>query len=54
MEFAQAYDADRVTDLYWRPVLEQLVGPREVPPLKLVTNGNRAQRRKAARQKVKM
>ena len=50
VEFAQTYDADRVTELYWKPVLEKLVGPREVPPIQF--NGNRAQRRKAKRKKV--
>ncbi len=43
-EFALAYDADRVTQEYWVPALEQLGRPREVPPL------NRAARRK--KQKV--
>jgi len=52
VEFAQTYDADRVTGLYWKPVLEKLAGPREVPPLKVAQNGNRAQRRAAAKKKV--
>jgi glycosyltransferase involved in cell wall biosynthesis len=47
VQFAQAYDADRVTELYWKPALEQLGRPREVPPLSV--NGNRAQRRAAQR-----
>lgn len=38
--FALQYDADYVTETYWKPVLEQLAGPREVPPLP-----NRAARR---------
>ena len=47
VEFAQTYDADRVTELYWRPALEALGQPTEVPPLSL----NRKQRRKLARVK---
>jgi glycosyltransferase involved in cell wall biosynthesis len=34
VEFAQQYDADRVTEEYWVPALEALAKPREVPPLK--------------------
>lgn len=50
VEFAQAYDADRVTELYWKPALEALAAPREVPPLTSV-NGqlNRQQRRALAK-----
>jgi glycosyltransferase involved in cell wall biosynthesis len=51
VRFAQTYDADRVAELYWKPALGALEGPREVPPL--VLNGNRAQRR-AAKRKVKV
>jgi glycosyltransferase involved in cell wall biosynthesis len=42
-QFALAYDADRVTEEFWVPVLETLNRPREVPPL------NRAMRRAAAK-----
>jgi glycosyltransferase involved in cell wall biosynthesis len=41
-EFALAYDADLVAVQYWEPIIEQLAGPREVPPL----NGKRKQVRK--------
>ena len=40
--FALQYDADRVTQEYWKPVLEALDRPREIAPLP-----NRAQRRAA-------
>ena len=33
VEFAQTYDADRVAEKYWAPVLESLERPKEVPPL---------------------
>ena len=34
VEFAQTYDADRITELYWKPALEALASkPREVGPL---------------------
>ena len=33
VEFAQTYDADRVTEKYWEPALEALDRPKEVPPL---------------------
>ena len=46
-EFALQYDADRVTEEFWVPVLEQLGRPREVPPLP-----NRAMRRAAERSKA--
>jgi glycosyltransferase involved in cell wall biosynthesis len=50
VEFAQGYDADRVTELYWQPVLEELAKPREIPPL----NGKSRQVRRAeARAKAK-
>jgi glycosyltransferase involved in cell wall biosynthesis len=39
-EFALAYDADLVTETYWKPALEALGRPREVGPLP-----NRAMRR---------
>jgi glycosyltransferase involved in cell wall biosynthesis len=42
--FALGYDADRVFETYWRPALDVLAGPREVPPLP-----NRAQRRAKAK-----
>jgi glycosyltransferase involved in cell wall biosynthesis len=50
-EFAQQYDADHVVATYWAPIIEHLAAqgePREVPPL----NGNRAQRRRAAKAKA--
>lgn len=50
VEFAQTYDADRVAELYWKPALEELGQPREVPPL----NGKSRQVRRAeARKKAK-
>lgn len=42
-EFALQYDADKVLDEYWVPVLEQIHKPREVKPI----GPNRAQRRAA-------
>lgn len=48
-EFAVQYDADTVTDTYWKPVLDTLSRPREVPPLAVP---NRAQRRSAKKRKV--
>lgn len=47
-EFALQYDADLVTERYWKPVLEQLWRPREVQPLR----PNREMRRKAAKAKA--
>jgi glycosyltransferase involved in cell wall biosynthesis len=50
--FALTYDADVVTETYWKPVLEELVKPREVPPL----NGrkeSRQVRRARERQRAK-
>lgn len=47
--FARGYDADLVTIDHWVPALEALGKPREIAPL----NGNRAQRRAAARKKAK-
>ena len=35
VQFAQAYDADVVTERYWVPALEALAKPREVGPLKM-------------------
>ncbi len=32
-EFAQTYDADRVTKKYWRPALEALDRPKEIGPI---------------------
>src|SRR5574338_325427 len=48
--FALQYDAAHITETYWKPVLEALDRPREVPPLKPI-GPNRAQRR--AQKKVK-
>jgi glycosyltransferase involved in cell wall biosynthesis len=51
VEFAAQYDADHVVATYWAPIIEHLAAqgkPREVPPL----NGNRAQRRRAAKAKA--
>jgi hypothetical protein len=31
--FAAAYDADTVTQTFWRPALDVLTGPRQVKPL---------------------
>lgn len=45
-KFALGYDADRVTEEFWKPALEALSRPREVPPL------NRAARRAKGRDKV--
>jgi glycosyltransferase involved in cell wall biosynthesis len=39
VEFAQGYDADLVTERYWKPALEKLTSPREVAPL----NGGKPQ-----------
>lgn len=46
-EFAVRYDADRVMEEHWLPVLGELGRPREVPPLP-----NRAMRRAAAKTKA--
>jgi glycosyltransferase involved in cell wall biosynthesis len=46
--FALQYDADRVMEDHWGPVIETLTRPREVKPL-----ANREQRRAAARAKRK-
>ena len=50
-EFAQTYDVDRVTEMYWRPALEALDTPREIGPLngKVSRQVRRAQERKAAK-----
>lgn len=53
VEFAAGYDADRVTDLYWQPVLEQLDRPTEIPPLKQTSGKSRQVRRAEARRKAK-
>ena len=45
--FAVQYDADHVTETYWKPALEALDSPREVPPLPFAPN--RKQRRAALR-----
>ena len=42
--FAESYDADLVTEIYWKPVLDVLTRPREVPALP-----NRTMRRAAAK-----
>jgi glycosyltransferase involved in cell wall biosynthesis len=34
-EFALGYDADTVTERYWKPVLEECMRPREIAPLRL-------------------
>ena len=47
-EFALAYDADRVFEEQWTPVLEKLGKPREVPPLPTL---NREIRRAALKAK---
>jgi glycosyltransferase involved in cell wall biosynthesis len=47
VEFAQLYDADRVTVEYWAPALEALAMPREVAPL----NGKSRQVRRAEERK---
>ncbi len=47
-EFAMAYDVETVTRDFWVPALAALDAPKVVPPL----NGNRAQRRAAAKTKV--
>lgn len=46
-EFAMEYDADAVTEHYWRPTLAALTGDETLPTVKL----NRSQRRKLARAK---
>ncbi len=46
-EFAAGYDADHILDTYWKPVLEQLGRPREIPALP-----NRAYRRAAKKEKA--
>lgn len=48
-EFAMQYDADHVMETYWKPALEALEKPREVPPLKPL-GPNREMRRKMAKQ----
>lgn len=45
--FSLLYDADRITETYWKPALEALVSPREVGPIM-----NREQRRKLAKRKA--
>ena len=51
-EFAQSYDADRVTLDYWVPIIEQLSGPREVPPLNGKERKKQRKREAAERRKV--
>jgi glycosyltransferase involved in cell wall biosynthesis len=48
VEFASGYDADLVTEQYWKPSLEQLSRPREAAPL----GPNRAARRKMKKVKA--
>jgi glycosyltransferase involved in cell wall biosynthesis len=47
VEFAQTYDADRVTDLYWKPAIEALDKPRQNG--KETRQVRRARERKAAK-----
>lgn len=47
-EFSLGYDADTVTEAHWKPTLEALSRPREVPPL------NRAMRRAQKREKAQV
>ena len=47
-EFAMQYDADHVMETYWKPALEALEKPREVPPLRPI-GPNRAMRRAAGK-----
>lgn len=47
VEHAQTYNADRITDLYWKPVLEALENPREVGPL----NGKESRQVRRARER---
>jgi len=48
VEFAQGYDADHVATEYWKPAIEALGHPREVPPLngKVTRQVRRAHERK--------
>ena len=48
VEFAAAYDADTVTEEFWKPALEQVMAPRTAAPL----GPNRAMRRAAKRAKA--
>jgi hypothetical protein len=51
VEFASEYDADKVLEQYWKPALERLEAwtPEPMPTM---TNGNRAQRRRAKKAKA--
>jgi hypothetical protein len=49
VEWAQEYHIDNVMSTHWLAILDQFSKPREVAPL----NGNRAQRRAAAKIKAK-
>jgi glycosyltransferase involved in cell wall biosynthesis len=46
-EFALAYDADKILNDYWVPVLDALSRPREVPPLPTLNRETRRARIKA-------
>ena len=46
--FAAQYDADRVTEEFWKPVLEELMRPREVAPLRPNKDLSRRRKEKAA------
>ena len=49
-KFALEYDADRVAETYWKPVLEELAKPREVKPFpKESRQVRRAREREAAK-----
>lgn len=47
VELAQSYDADRIAEMYWRPVLEELDRPKEVGPL----NGSESRQVRRARER---
>lgn len=46
--FAEQYDADLVTEKYWKPVLEELEKPREVLPLNRAARRHRQKKDKSA------
>ena len=47
-QFAAGYDADHVTETYWKPALETLLRPREVQPLRPNRDLSRRGKDKAA------
>ena len=47
VEFAQTYDAARVKEMYWKPAIEELAKPREIPPL----NGKESRQARRARER---